>query len=512
MLLETSPEKIIEEVILKGTPEQKRCLFSFDKNSTEDEILKQFQLFTQTQFNRYFPQQEAEFHKEMILNTIRSYKGERYINIAFRGSAKTTLTKLFVVFVLLNDTDKTKRFIKVLSRDIKNPRQIVTDVYNLCLEVSKIYGDVFEKEGDKKREETMSSFTMKSGVKFFAGTVGQTQRGHIQDAYRPDWIWFDDVEDRESVSSQVITDGIISKIDEAITGLAKGGSWVTTGNYISEYGVIQWFLDKTNVIKQITPILQDYQPTWDIYTLPQIEQLKNDSEDFYGEYMCDPTRSEGKFFDLNRIEEDLKKCRQPINIISGAKYWIPYQMHHRYGIGADTSEGVGLDSSALSLWDFKTGELVVTYHNNIIKPELFAYEIARIGKEYGECITAPEINNMSGGIVITTLKGIYDNIYRMIDRTKVKETETLKIGWHTNSRTKPQMFFDFRRDYDDGIIHIYDEQLLKEMKSYTNTDLPENSNSKITRHFDLLTSAVIGWQMRNEENRTNKITINYGDI
>ncbi|MEI6532487.1 MAG: Hint domain-containing protein [Candidatus Roizmanbacteria bacterium] len=276
----------IKDTILEGTNAQKQYLFSFTNSDNTERVALKFKLFTQTNFRRYFKGKGASFHDEMLNNLIKSYRGERNINIAFRGSSKTTLTKLFVVFVLLNDIDHHRRYLKVLSRDIKNPKQIVTDVFNLCLEMRPLYGDVFEKDGDIKREETMSSFTMKSGVKFTAGTVGQSQRGHAQDAYRPDWIWFDDIEDRESISSQVITEGIISRIDEAITGLAKGGSWTVTGNYISEYGVMQWFLDKENTIKQITPILRDDKATWDIYSLAEIEIFKKDSEDFFGEYLC----------------------------------------------------------------------------------------------------------------------------------------------------------------------------------------------------------------------------------
>ena len=512
MLLGTSPQEIIEEVILKGTNDQKKILFGFNSKDTNEEVLTKFQLFTQSQFIRYFKGTNAEFHEEMVLNLIRSYRGARNINIAFRGSSKTTLTKLFVVFVLLNDTDHHRRYLKVLSRDLKNPKQIVTDVFNLCLEMFKIYGDVFEREGDKKREETMSSFTMKNGVKFTAGTVGQSQRGHAQDAYRPDWIWFDDIEDRESVSSQVITEGIILRIDEAITGLSKDGSWTVTGNYISEYGVMQWFLDKENTIKQITPILRDGKPTWSIYTLAKIEQFKKDSEDFFGEYMCDPTRSEGKFFDLDRIDADLIKCKPPFNKIGDTKYWFNYISHHRYGMGADTSEGVGLDSNALALFNFTTGDLVATNHSNTIKPELFAYELKRVGTEFGECVIAPEINNMSGGIVVITLKNVYNNIFRATDRTKIKEVETLQLGWHTNSRSKPQMFMDFRRDYNDGLVHIYDEQVLKEMKSYSNSDITENIKSNITRHFDLLTAVVIAWQMKNEIKERNMASVVYHDM
>lgn len=501
----------IKEIIHNGTQGQKITLFSFNKEDSNDKVLKKFQLFSKSNYIRFFKGQDAPFHREMILNMIRAYRGERYINLAFRGSSKTSLGKLFLTFALLNDTDRTHRYIKVLSRDIKNAKQIVTDVYNMCLDVVAIYGDVFEKEGEKKREERMDSFTMKSGIKLTAGSVGQTQRGMLQDAYRPSFLWFEDIEDRESISSQAMTEGVIAQCDEAIAGLDKNGSWMLTGNYISENGSIQWFLNKKGVLSQITPIMANGVPTWSIYSLAEIDKFKNDSEDWFGEYMCDPARSEGKFFDIDRIENDLKNCKEPKQVLNNTKYWNGRIIHHRYGVGADTSEGVGLDSNALSCWDFTTGELVATYHSNIIKPELFAYDIARVGHEYGDCIVAPEINNMSGGIVIVTLKGIYTNIFQDTDRTKIKEVESLKLGWHTNSRSKPQMFMDFRRDYNDGIVHIYDRQLLLEMKQYSNNDLIDNPNTMITRHFDLLISACIGWQMRNNLKELKTATVQVWD-
>lgn len=484
----------IKHILLDGTPAQQRALFAFKNDTPEEKVLFKFKAFVRTKYTRYFSGSPAPFHDEMILNYIRSYRGANFLNLAFRGSAKTTLLKLFIVYVILNDEDHFRKYIKILSRDLKNPKQIVTDVYNMILEARPLYGDVFEKEGEKKREETMASFTTIDGVKFTAGTVGQSQRGHVQDAYRPDWLIGDDIEDRESISSQVITQGVISRLDEAITGLAKGGSWCVLGNYIYEYGSIQWLMDKENVHTQLTPILIEKTPTWPIYTFDEVQAIKADAMDFWGEYMCDPTRSDDKFFNIDRIEADLQACRDPERESAGVKYWANYQPHHRFGLGADTSEGIGRDSNAMAVFDFHTGELAATYHNNTISPDLFTYEMARVGREYGNCIAAPEINNMSGGIVIATFKTLYDNIYRDIDKTRVKEIVAPRYGWHTNSRTKPQMFHDFRKDYNDGLIKIYDIEVLKEMKSYANADLAELSS--VTRHFDLLTAVVIAWQMK----------------
>jgi len=47
-----------------------------------------------------------------------------------------------------------------------------------------------------------------------------------------------------------------------------------------------------------------------------------------------------------------------------------------------------------------------------------------------------------------------------------------------------------------GLIKIYDINILKEMKAYTNNDLQEMTSGLITRHFDLLMATCIAWQMK----------------
>jgi hypothetical protein len=485
----------IKEIVLNGSKEERLALYSFDVSLPTEKIYKKFSLFARAFFPRYFKHKSAPFHEEMVKGFIDSYRGGNYVLLAFRGSAKTTYKKLFDVFALLNDEGQHRKYMKVLTKDGKNSRQVVTDVYNLIVEAGSLYGDVFAKEGDIKREETMSSFTMKNGRKYSSGTVGQTQRGHIQDAYRPDWIWFDDVEDRESIESISITEGIINKCDEAITGLSIDGNYCVTGNYISEQGSIQWFVDRKNAKKLIVPILENDKPTWDVYTETDILHLREDSVDFYGEYMCDPTRTADKFFDIARLEEDLKNVTQPTVESAGVRYWGYYLPHHRYGMGADVSEGVGLDSSTLALWDFTDGLLVATYFNRNIAPDMFGHELMRVGREFGNCVIAPERNNHGHATILSM--ATYPNIFteRRMGHTQIKNTD--KLGWITNRKTKPQMFFEFRKDYNDGLIKIKDKNVLKEMKSYTTADLVGDSGTLVTRHFDLLTAVVIGWQMKN---------------
>lgn len=502
------PQKALdyaEKTIKEGTDEQILAFFSFDPAKTKDEIIMfKFQYWAWKLYPRYYQSAPAEFHDDFIKHMLGAYLGRHnYLNLGFRGCAKTTFSKLFITFMILNDRTQYRKYMKVLTRNIGNAKQLVTDVYNLIVEVKPLYGDVFAKEGQKKREETMGSFTTVDGVKLLSGTVGMTQRGHLQDAYRPDFMIFDDVEDRESIQSLTTTESTIWRIDEAISGLAANGSYMCNGNYISEEGVIQWFLNKPNIVVDKIAIQdEDGEPTWPArYSKEKIASIKDEADDFYGEYMCDPTRADSAFFERTRIDNDIAAAKQPHRESAGVKYWGDYQPHHRYGMGADTSEGIGRDAQTFALFDFGVaptdiGILTATYFNNQIPPDLFGHELARVGGEFGNCLVAPENNNTGHATIAAMISKNYPNIYTERDSSRRGLRVTDKLGWRTTRKSKPQMLFDFRKDYNDGLIKIYDVNVLKEMRSYTTADLTDTKTGMVTRHFDLLMAVAIGWQMR----------------
>jgi len=493
---------IAEKTIKEGTDEEILAFFAFDKTEPRDMVAFKFKYWAYKVFPRYFQSAPAEFHDTFVYHMLGAYYGDHnYLNLGFRGCAKTTYTKLFITYVLLNDIDHTRKYMKVLTRNFGNAKQMVTDIFNMIVEVKPLYGNVLYKEKDMKKEETMAAFTTVDQVKLLAGTIGMTQRGHLQDAYRPDFLVFDDVEDRESIQSLSTTESTIWRIDEAIQGLSADGSYMVNGNYISEEGVVQWFLNKPRIVAdKITILDENGEPTWPArYDKEKIAAIKDDADDFYGEYMCDPSRSDAAFFDRSRVDADLDVCRQPHRESAGVKYWGDYQPHHRYGMGADTSEGIGKDANTFALFDFGVmdndiGVLTATYYNNRIPPDLFGYELKRVGSEFGNCLVAPE-NNNTGHATIAAMRG-YPNIY-----TERKEgNRTLKIterfGWRTTKKSKPQALFEFRKDYNDGMVKIYDVNVLKEMRSYTTADLNDTQVGMVTRHFDLLMAVVIAWQMR----------------
>ena len=514
----------IQKILLGTDKKLKKALFLFGKNNSDKEIIFKFGLWSRYFFPQYFTSKDAWFHKEMDLYNLQAYKGEltSFVNISFRGSAKTVRTKLFIAFCIANDEDTTRKYIKVLSADIDNCVQITTDIYNMLVNTQGMY-NLFAKTV-KKREERMSSFTTSTGIKVKADTVGTDQRGSIQEDARPDLIWNEDFESRTTLRSAIKTKTIADNMEEARTGLAIGGSSIYTANYISEAGNVHNLIHKETTRKKvlIIPIIKkpifnyDEQvkkfklregiSEWDRYSLKDIENMRNDDEDFEGERLCKPDA--GKEIYFNRDALDIMEIKTPIEEIAGFKLFKKYNAAHRYGGGGDVAGGVQLDSSASVFIDFDTvpAQVVGIFASNTIAPEAFGDEIYKEGNIFGRCILGIENNKFDQAILKAKILGA--NLY-MTQPKAIKSNFSMPItyGWNTNTLTKDQMMSALREAVESGLISLNDKDLIQECKSYTRNDVidKEPDARLTTRHFDLLTACAIAWQMLNHARPTKKI-------
>lgn len=480
-------------------------------------MLLKFNLWTRYFFPQYFSSKDASFHRDIDLSNIAVYRGDidQFVDVAFKGAAKTSRTKLFVAFFIANDTDKTRKYIRVLSADSTNSTQIATDIYNMLVarRVVEMYPEIFAKT-QTKREETMSSFTTSTGIKVYSGTVGMSQRGALQEEARPDFVWFEDFENRKTLRSAKTTKAIWDNMEEARTGLAKGGGCIYTCNYISEMGNVHTLVTKkgTRKVVLIIPIIKDGILAWpDRFTVEEVEQMKLDDDDFAGERMCQPSASKDIIFDREVL--DKMEVRKPVRDIAGFKIFYPYNASHRYGSGHDVGHGVGLDSSTSVFIDFEVvpARVTATFANNLVKPDIFGDEVARQSDMFGGSITGIEKNDQ-GGVTIARAKQLKVNMYK----TEGKDTKEImsiptEYGWHTNALTKPKMIFGLVKAVNDGLLELSDEDLINECKSYTRNDLLEDETDPrlITRHFDLLVAAAIAWQMKDFA-RVKKLGTQFG--
>lgn len=505
--------KDVRSILEKGSPTEKRALFAFNKEASPELIVLKFNIFIRYFFIQYLESKDAPFHEEIDIFNTRLYQGEirSFLDIVFRGGAKTTRTKLFLIFCLLNDEDRSKKFIKVLSYDRSNSKQFVTDVYNMLIQpkIRALYPEVLEKT-DSKREETMSVFTTATGVKISAGTVGQSQRGDVQEEARPDLIVFDDFETRVTLRSAVITKAIWDNMQEALNGLSKDGGSIYICNYISEMGNVHKLVtDKVPKENQlIVPIIKDRESTWDRYSLEDIKLIESEVDDFEGEYLCKPDASQDIYFDREQL--DKMEVRLPLEEIAGFKIFRKYNPSHRYAGGHDIAGGVGLDSSTSVFIDFSTvpAQVVGTFYSNTVQPEAFGDEIYTESKYFGKCLVAPENNKFDQTIL--KAKQLGANIFKSIQGKTVKTLHVANpvynYGWNTNSLTKSNMFNDLRRVINDGLLVLNDIDLIREAKSFTRNDLidKEPDPRLVTRHFDLVTALAIAFQMKDHAEKTEE--------
>ena len=458
-------------------------------------------------FPQYFKHEDASFHAQIDAGNLDVYRAElkSFVDIAFRGAAKTARTKLFIAFAILNDEDHFCRYFKILCKDGDNSKQIVTDVYNMLVnaKVKRFYPDTF-KQTDAKREERMEVFTTFNGIKFIADTVGVGQRGKLQEDVRPDFVWFDDFETRETLYSAKDTRKIWNNMEEARTGLAKGRGCIYTCNYISEQGNVHTLVTRPSTSKRvlIVPIIENGIPTWSYYSVAEIEQMRQDDDDFEGERLCKPSASKDVLFDRDSL--DKQTSIEPKKVVGGFKIFKEYNPSHRYASGHDVAGGVGLDSSTSVFIDFETtpAQVVATFASNTIRPDVFGDEINRESNIYGACLAAPEKNN-HGHATIARAKQLEVNMYwTQAKDTKVANQsqglQTKEYGWHTNALTKPKMLFAFAKAVEDRLIELNDPDLIAEAKAFSRNDLIDSENDPrlTTRHFDLLTAACIAWQMK----------------
>lgn len=493
----------IQKILNSDDLETKKALFIFNNNDSNEALRVKFNLWSRYHFPKFFTSKDAEFHRDIDLSNIEAYRGSinSFTDIAFRGAAKTSRTKLFLAFVILNDIDRNKKYIKVLSADLTNSKQIVTDIYNMLITCKELYPNTFLKT-DSKREETMASFTTYTDIKVIADTVNTDQRGALQNEARPDLILFEDFETRKTLRSATITKMIWDNMEEARTSLSKGGASIYNCNYLSERGNVHKLVlkkDRYNKVL-IIPILNEKgESAWPSrFSKEDIEQMKKDDDDFEGERLCKPSATADVLFDreiLNRM--------QPKEVIAdkaGLKLFYKFDPSHRYASGHDVAGGVKLDSSTSVFIDFDTvpARVVATYKSNEIKPDTFGYEVKRQSEIFGDSLVAIEKNN-HGHTTIAIAKQEEVNQYFTQDKdTKVENNSQKEYGWHTNALTKPKMLFALAKAVADGLLDLSDPDLIQECKSYSRDDLMDRDNDPrlTTRHFDLLIACAIAWQMK----------------
>ncbi len=505
----------IAKILKRDITQEVIKLFYIDDNTPKELVYRKVYLFITYNNPQFFKKKSCEEHYRIIKNICDLELGlcKTLTEIGFRGLAKTTLAKLVIVFFLLNNHRKDRgRFYKVISKDDDNARQFVTDIFNLIVSprIFKHYSFLLSRKNKREKVvERMDEFDLSNGVKIKATTTQRTQRGKLQMENRPDRILFEDIEDNKSVRSIVETQNIRDTIDEAYTSLSSDGRALYNANYVSKRGnihrlVLRSLEDPVRHRLHIVPIYEKKtgKITW-YHTPQEIESIKKESENFDGDYMCDPTNSDDTYFDISYI--DMNPSREPILVKDGWAYYSKYNPNHVYVIGADPSGGGGGDFASAQVIDLTLGEAVAEFYDKFTNEEKFGDILYIQGKNYGWAMIGVESNNHGGAVLLQLKHRQYPNIYK--DR---KASDTWndkmgeKLGFNTNMKTKPIILSAIHKGINNFALRLPSDRIKAELRLFPRQLVDTVRHDAELGHFDGVMALAIAWEMRKHVGLLNR--------
>lgn len=213
-------------------------------------------------------------------------------------------------------------------------------------------------------------------------------------------------------------------------------------------------------------------------------------------------------FDIKAVKEYELKCVEPKLqgdlAVSGSKIviapnekgpmsvWLEPTTQGVYTIGADTAEGLATgDYSVMVVLDKELN--VCAKWRGHIDPDLFGEEIVRCATMYNDAYVAVENNNHG----LTTLKSIlnkdYYNIFYTKQYDRVTNELTKKIGWSTNSKTKPPLIDKLAEFIRERYLGLWDMEIVMELYSYVIDDKGK-TNAQEGKHDDCVMALAISLQ------------------
>lgn len=246
--------------MLEGTKEERTFLA---KNS--------FGLFCLYYFNHYFKYSLAQYHYDFFqdCHDLADNKIREVAWIAFRESGKTSIAKLFVIWLVA--TNK-RKYINIDSFDKENAERILFDVAFEMVNNRRLqsdFGILFSKERGIKdiKQNRINNFVTENGVRVEAHSTQESVRGRLHLNQRPDCLIADDIETNKTKDSQAYTKQVADHLSEAMAGMSPDGFILYLGNFITEYGNVANLFKRAETDHKIRvrniPIIIDGKPAWE---------------------------------------------------------------------------------------------------------------------------------------------------------------------------------------------------------------------------------------------------------
>ncbi len=199
-----------------------------------------------------------------------------------------------------------------------------------------------------------------------------------------------------------------------------------------------------------------------------------------------PESKRGILTPLNGFEED------PGGFVT---VWKKPERGKHYSIGGDVAEGLAEgDFSSGTVICNETMEHVASWHGHI-DPDNFGKELYRLGRYYNQAFIGVEVNNHGFTTNLKLQEMEYPFLYYRMEFDQRMRKQTKKMGWRTDSKTRPMMLDDLAKEIRDKKLFSWDSRFLKECMAFKRNDRGKPEAEKGS-HDDRVISAAIANQMR----------------
>lgn len=230
-----------------------------------------FGLFCLYYFQDYFKYPLADYHYDLFKDCEDLVNGviRECVWIIYREGGKTTLEKLFIIWLI---TFKKRVYPNTDAFDKENAERILFDIAFELVNNKRFredFGTLFSKEKsvNEIKQNRINNFVTENGVRVEAHSTQESVRGRLHLNQRPDALTVDDFETNKTKTSEAYTKQVRDHITEAMAGLAPNGFILYCCNYLSEYGNVQWLIDRaktdTGIRIRNIPVIIDGKPAWE---------------------------------------------------------------------------------------------------------------------------------------------------------------------------------------------------------------------------------------------------------
>jgi len=176
-------------------------------------------------------------------------------------------------------------------------------------------------------------------------------------------------------------------------------------------------------------------------------------------------------------------------------------------VGVDTAAG-GTDYCAAQFLSKTKLDVPIVYHSKSLATEMTPIVFGELERIYDITGVPPTVayERNNGGVFelerLASLNRLNKfRVFNMMTYGAIDNPEKRKIGWDTNSATRPKMLSDLKEAIDKRLVKLYDKRTVDELFSFivVETSTAWKAQAEKGAHDDLVMALAIAWQLQQSE-------------